>query len=427
MSAFMKSDERKRDEHMAAMDLLGRPAQTPEERDGASCFAMKSAEAIEQLRRGQGNRLPESRFDEMKIAIETVTGGANTVLLDDEGMPSVMVAMPQMRLCDLYDGGSQEIHPAWIVDGAVKQTVYISKYMNFVARNRAYSLPMRDPHIFFTFDEGVMFCLNKGRGWHLMTNPEWMAAAAWSKRNGTRPHGNTDRGMYHRAPHEKGVPSRMDGGDVQLTKTGSGPVTWNHNHNASGIADLVGNMFEWVGGLRLLDGEFQIIPQNTAAVYSAGMLKPDSHYWRGITVSGALAAHGERDTLKVDGSVPGDSGEYDHLLGRPVIRTTVERRSYLGEDTQGNHGFLDCPFCELKAQEGLEIPSIAKILGFFPDETCIPEDGIFVARNYGERIAVRGGKAGSLDRAGLNALHFYNPRFYDGSATIGFRSAYVEQ
>ena len=53
-------------------------------------------------------------------------------------------------------------------------------------------------------------------------------------------------------------------------------------------------------------------------------------------------------------------------------------------------------------------------------------DGIFVARNYGERIAVRGGKAGSLDRAGLNALHFYNPRTYDGSATIGFRSAFIE-
>ena len=39
---------------------------------------------------------------------------------------------------------------------------------------------------------------------------------------------------------------------------------------------------------------------------------------------------------------------------------------------------------------------------------------------------MRGGKAGSLDRAGLNALHFYNPRFYDGSATIGFRSAYID-
>ena len=72
-----------------------------------------------------------------------------------------------------------------------QQVIYVSKYMNFVARNRAYSLPRRDPHVFFPGEEGGMFSLNKGRGWHLMTNPEWMAVAAWSKRNGTRPHGNT--------------------------------------------------------------------------------------------------------------------------------------------------------------------------------------------------------------------------------------------
>ena len=106
--------------------------------------------------------------------------------------------------------------------------------------------------------------------------------------------------------------------------------------------------------------------------------------------------------------------------------TKIDHRSYLGEDIEGNQGYIECKFADLKAEEGLRIPDIAKILGFFPDETCIAEDGIFVARNYGERIAVRGGEAGSLDRAGLNALHFYNPRFYDGSATIGFRSAYID-
>ena len=426
MNIHIRSDEERRRCAQAEADLLNRRAETPEERDGAECYAMKSAEAIAQLREARTGRLPENRFDEMKIAIETITGGANTVLLDDAGMPSVMVALPLMRMGDLYEGGGEAIHPAWIVDGAVKQVIYVSKYMNFVARNRAYSLPMRDPHVFFPFEEGVMFSLNKGRGWHLMTNPEWMAVAAWSKRNGTRPHGNTDRGGYHAAPHEKGVPSCMNGYEVQRTLSGSGPVTWNHNHDASGIADLVGNMFEWVGGLRLLNGEFQIIPQNTAAVYSADMLKADSHWWRAVTVSGDYAAHGERDTLKVDGLVPGDAEERDHLLGAPLVRTKIERRSYTGDDIQGNQGYLECNFCDLKAEEGLEVPQIAKTLGFFPDETCLPEDGIFVARNYGERIAVRGGKAGSRERAGLNALHFYNPRFYDGSATIGFRSAYID-
>ena len=33
-----------------------------------------------------------------------------------------------------------------------------------------------------------------------------------------------------------------------------------HNHDMSGIADINGNLWEWTGGLRLMDGEIQIIP-----------------------------------------------------------------------------------------------------------------------------------------------------------------------
>ena len=425
MNVQIKTDEQLRQEKAAAEDLLKRTPETPEEKDALHCYAAKCTEAVDLLHAEKPKAAPAGRFEEMKLAIEAL-GGGNTVLLDDLGLPSVMVAVPLMRLCDLYAMDSTAIHPAFIVNGSVKQVVYISKYMNCVAHDRAYSLPMRDPHVFFNFDDGVRFCLNKGRGWHLLTNAEWMAVAQWSKRNGTRPHGNTDRGMYHAAPWEKGVPTCMDLYDVQRTASGSGPVTWNHDHTPCGIADLVGNMFEWVGGLRLLDGEFQIIDQNTAAVSDPDMLKPDCHWWRAISLNGALAAHRELDTLKVDGIPTGDNEERDHLIGAPLVRTQIDHRSYTGTHVQGNQAYVECKFCDLKAEEGLEVPLIAKILGFFPDETCTPEDGIFVARNYGERMAVRGGKAGSLDRAGLNALHFYNPRFYDGSATIGFRSAYVD-
>ena len=54
-----------------------------------------------------------------------------------------------------------------------------------------------------------------------------------------------------------------------------------------------------------------------------------------------------------------------------------------------------------RPQTAWRCPSWPRYLGFFPEiNEQVPEDGIFVARNYGERIAVRGGKAGSLDRAG---------------------------
>ena len=33
-----------------------------------------------------------ANFDDMKLAVEALSGGKNTVLLDDRGMPSIMVA-----------------------------------------------------------------------------------------------------------------------------------------------------------------------------------------------------------------------------------------------------------------------------------------------------------------------------------------------
>lgn len=394
---------------------LGADASDPQTRDSARF-------AADRLR--TGTRAGDC--DQLRLAIENMTGGANTVLYDDAGRPSIMCALPMMTMDDLYGNGDDSPHPAWIVAGDVKKVIYVSKYMNSIEGGRAYSLPMVAPATYNTFDDCIEACLRKGRGWHLMTNAEWMAIAQWSKRNGTRPHGNTGAGCYHRATHERGVPATMFDGRAHLTKTGSGPVTWSHNHDVSGITDLVGNMFEWVGGLRLMDGVFQIIPNNDAALYDANLLKADSRRWRALTTDGVLAAHGELDTLKVDGDVPGDMREDDHLIGSPIVSTGIAHRSYLGIHTDGNQAYLDCDFCDLRADSSTPVPRIAQVLGMLPDETCTHEDGIFVARNYGERIAVRGGKAGSLDRAGLNALHFYNPRTYDGSATIGFRCAYVD-
>ena len=59
-------------------------------------------------------------FDDFKLAIEAMSGGKNTVLFDDRGMPSVMVPFPKMKMSDLIEGGSQNIHPAFMVDNVEK-------------------------------------------------------------------------------------------------------------------------------------------------------------------------------------------------------------------------------------------------------------------------------------------------------------------
>jgi len=424
MYIIIEDDDRRRRKYQVLQEYA---CETPsrEQEEYADCGAARIQEAALRMRR-HDYRKTEGRFDDLKLAVENLSGGANTVLLDDIGMPSIMVGLPKMRVCDLCGGDDTSIHPAWMFDCEVKEVIYVSKYMNCVADGRAYSLPMRDPHTHFTFDDANRFSQNKGRGWHLTTNAIWAAIALWCKRNGTVPRGNTGWGYSHLAPHEKGIPTAMLGSEVMRTASGSGPVTWNHNHNESGISDLVGNMFEWVGGLRLMDGEIQLIPQGVAMRYDEDAWTKDSRRWLPVTTEGGYAAHGETNTLKIDSLTPGDAEERDHLLGVPFVSGEIRNRSYTGPHKDGNQGFLDCFFSDLKMAEGLKPPKLLQLLGVIPDENCTREHGIFVARNYGERIAVRGGKASSFERGGINALHFYNPRFYNGSATIGFRCSYVD-
>ena len=161
-------------------------------------------------------------FSDLKLAIEALSGGSNTVLLDDRGLPSIVVAVPKLYLSDVLEGAPHIPHPAWIVDGMEKDVIYVSKYMNIVKDDRAYSLPAKDPRVFFTYDQAIDFCLNKGAGWHLMTNALWAAIALWSKKNKTMPEGNTNNGENYYAPHEKGVPSSGYRDTVYRTATGTG-------------------------------------------------------------------------------------------------------------------------------------------------------------------------------------------------------------
>lgn len=81
-------------------------------------------------------------------------------------------------------------------------------------------------------------------------------------RGGQAPRGNTEWGRAHNAIHEIGA--RVDG-QVSNTRsgngatlTGSGPHSWNHDGTAHGFSDWVGNVWEWVDGLKMSSGEFVV-------------------------------------------------------------------------------------------------------------------------------------------------------------------------
>ena len=183
-------------------------------------------------------------------------------IYDDVGIPSFMYRITKKKNSELFPGGRDKVHPAFIINGKEYDEIYISVYENCEINGKPYSLPMQKPWTNITNDEAARACFSKGDGWHLMTRMEWGLVAGICGMSGILPHGNTDYGKYHADENEKGVPS----GDYGVTLTGSGPETWTHNHKKDGIHDLCGNVLEMVRGFRIKNGVLQAAKDNDAAM-----------------------------------------------------------------------------------------------------------------------------------------------------------------
>lgn len=358
--------------------------------------------------------------DGLRQSVEAATGGRNTVLYDELGHPSVMVIIPAFRLQDIDPGLGNGLHPAFVVNGTPKGEILVGKHLARVHEGRAQSQPAVEPLGWSSFDAARAACTSKGPGWHLLTNAEWSAIALWCWRNGHQPRGNTGYGQAHESRFE--TARRVDGAEPGTgasdgrTTTGSGPASWNHDNTVAGISDLVGNMTEWVAGLRLVDGEIQVIRDNNAADsqadHSAG-----SALWRGIAQDGSLVAPGTAGTLKYDSLNPGNVG----TVG-PVQLDDVIDNSNGGN---GEGGACKSAFQSLAADAGVVIPPAARALGLAPHVGAGLGDDALTVRNYGgERSALRGGGYFQGADAGLFHLDLSRGRSQP-APYVGFRVAYV--
>lgn len=223
-----------------------------------------------------------ANFDLSNLALQAVCPG-NEILYDDKGMPSIMVKIPKMTYAQLGLGVSTATHPAFIINGSEVPHIYISKYQNIVKNGRAYSLPGQDPAASMNFETAMGYCTAKGSGWHLMTRAEWALIALWCKANATLPYGNNDYGKDSRETVYKAIPTLIDSGTGKINRvaTGTGPLTWSHDRTVSGIWDLNGNVSEWVGGIRTVYGELQVLANNNAADFAKSQLVGSSE-WKAI-------------------------------------------------------------------------------------------------------------------------------------------------
>src|SRR5690606_21658939 len=107
------------------------------------------------------------------------------------------------------------------------------------------------------------------------------------------------------------------------TLTGSGPASWYHDGTPAGIADLRGNVWEWVDGLKLVNGRIYVHHDND---FDTGNSEGSVDGWV--------------DTERYfDNSVPGDDQETSHTVGGSIdLNTTRENPMYTGGDTNSLYG-----------------------------------------------------------------------------------------
>lgn len=352
--------------------------------------------------------------DALRQSVEAASGGKNTVLYDVKGYPSVMVVVPRFSLQDIDASLGTGAHPAFVVNGATKGEIFIAKFQAIVHDGNALSLPGQYPTTGVSFDQARTHCTAKGAGWHLMTNAEWAAVALWCWKNGFQPRGNTNYGKSSDAAWEVG--RRVDGGEpgsssgTPLTLTGSGPAAWHHDNTPFGIADLNGNIWEWVGGLRLNGGEIQIIQENNAADATKDQ-STSSTLWKAISkTDGSLVAPATAGSLKYDATGPAGSGG-------------VQVDDVIDSQSDGTGSAADS-FAAIAADAGITVPAALKALGLFPVATTgLGDDGIYIL-NQGERLPIRGGSWANGAAGGLFTLHFLSLRSNLG-ASLGFRPAFV--
>lgn len=354
-----------------------------------------------------------ANFDLSALALKAACP-TNDIILDDKGLPSVMVYIPKFKISDVIAGGSSSTHPAFIINGKEVDGIYISKYQNIIQNGRAYSLPCEDPKTSLNFDTARQACEAKGAGWHLMTNAEWAAIALWCRKNQCMPKGNNNYGKDTSETTYKAIPTSKDGDRTGRVATGTGPLTWSHDGTLEGIWDLNGNVWEWVGGYRTNEGEIQIIPNNDAAAQVDQ--SPSSTLWKAIKTDGSLVAPGTAGSLKWDYTAdPGtvNAGKAFRLATTIQFKQTVE--APYGAQT----------FQSLTAASGVTAPELLKALAIFPADAEDHGGDYIWMRNLGERLAFRGGSWPNGGHAGDFAFDGNDPRS-SVLWNVGFRSAFVK-
>jgi hypothetical protein len=304
------------------------------------------------------------------------------IVMDSAGLPNYMT----MFYMEPGTYEPEDVPELFKIRNKIVPAVLVSQFTNTMIKGVPASLPYQQPKHTISYDEAAAACGRKGKGWHLMTNTEFVYLLHEAEELGHTIGGNTNYGSNSKNEQESGV--RYD--SAGRTLTGCDPLTWSHDGTADGVFGLCGNFWEWVTGLRLHKGVVEYTPNNDAAV-EGYTEKPD---WTVAEVNGR--------PLKLYGNSAGD-----------VVMSVAEE---IEENWEG------CHMADLQLEELEEMPEIAYKLGIVPHDWKNETAGIWADNELEEAVPIRGSSFYNTSNGGAGALLLYYPRSYVHN-NVSFRSA----
>jgi hypothetical protein len=391
--------------------------------------------------------------------IEDASNGRNTLRFDAANQPSIMVRFVPNREAKksyLYNDSTSGVHQAFVIDSLVRPFERAKYNFGRVgSTNYPVNLWGLTPAHSWNFDQFQAMAVAKGDGWSLPSQAMEAYIALLSMRKAFEARGNTYYGYSHERPDEMGImSSELESVGTRHTLTGTGPVTWRHDGTPFGVDGFVGNVWNWTGGLRTVDGAFQIIPDNnacgskrTVAAHAVG-----STEWREILFNGSLVtpealldAWADATAYAENAVVMSGGVRYRAIAGHTSDSTTEPGTGaswetvWVREGTihiiwdgvklvVSDHKLVDgttrtVVFSSLTVESGLVIPAIMQDYLLFPRASA--PKGTRWHNTTGERLPSLGGARDSGSGAGLGAVILSYPRA-NASYSVGAASAYVD-
>lgn len=285
------------------------------------------------------------------------------IVMDSAGLPNYMT----MFYMEPGTYEPEDVPELFKIRNKIVPAVLVSQFTNTMIKGVPASLPYQQPKHTISYDEAAAACGRKGKGWHLMTNTEFVYLLHEAEELGHTIGGNTNYGSNSKNEQESGV--RYD--SAGRTLTGCDPLTWSHDGTADGVFGLCGNFYEWVTGLRLHYGVIEYTKNNDAAVDGYTTEAPD---WQVATANGKPL----------------------RLYGNDGVTLSTKEDVEVAWD--------GCHIKDLQLEELEEMPEIAYKLGIVPHDWKNETAGIWADNELEEAVPFRGSSFDGTSYGGAGAL-----------------------